>query len=253
MIDKATDLVKKASIEKKNMKHLKISLLFLIVVSFSACEAQKQIRTTSCISGGEYDYLNNYSPGTICHAETCELYLAIWKSLFMEQNNLPDSYFDNHIELVHSQIANWNDGVSFNVCYKVKVGWAIAYSCDQFMIKINQDNKFYPALNLPRGTYLSKDQVKMIVSNKAFFSDIIKLSDVDNLKFTSMSDALTYLVTKAKVNTLCSGMVTINNITGNLELEAWAQYDNEDNSCIQGRIDLMTGETVVEDGPCWIN
>jgi hypothetical protein len=171
----------------------------------------------------------------------------------MEKNNLGNSYFDNHIELVQSQINKWNDGSSFSICYKVKLGWAIAYNCDQFVIKIEQDNQLYPTLNVPRGTYLSKDQIKLIVDNHAFSSDITKLSNVDNLKFNSMSSALDILTRKAKVNTLCLGMVTINYLTGNLELEAVAQYDNEINSCIQGRIDLITGETVVIDRPCWID
>lgn len=235
------------------MKHIKFSLLFLILLSFSACEVQKQIRTVSCIKVGDYDYLNNYSTGTICNTDTCAIYQSIWKSIFMENNNLGNSYFDNHIELIQSQINKWNDGISFSICYKVKIGWAIAYNCDQFIIEIEQNNQLYPTLNVPRGTYLTKDQIKLIVENHAFSSDITKLSNVDSMKFNSIISALDNLILKAKVNTLCSGMITINHLTGNLELGAWAQYDNVLNSCIQGRIDLITGETVVVDGPCMID
>jgi len=235
------------------MKFIKFPLLFLMLLSFSACEIQQHIRTVSCVKGGDYDYLKNYLPGKICTSDTCAIYQSIWKSIFMEKNNLENAYFDNHIELVQSDISKWNDGISFSICYKVKLGWAIAYNCDQFIIKIEQNNQLYSTLNVPRGTYLSKEQIKLIVENHAFSSDITKLSNVENLKFNSMGSALNSLILKANGNTLCSGMIIINHLTGDLELEAGAQYDHEVNRCIKGKIDLITGDAIVAEGPCMID
>lgn len=235
------------------MKLIKLVLLFLIFLSFQACETQKQVRTVSCAKVGDYDYLNYYSTGTICESDTCANYQSIWKSIFMEKNNLSETYFNNHIELCQSRINKWNDGISFSICYKVKIDWAIAYNCDDFIIKIEQDNHDYPDIDVPRGIYLTKDQIKLVVDNHAFSSDITKLSNVENLKFGSMDTVLVHLSQKAMVNTLCTSMITINHFTGDIELEANAQYDNEINSCIIGRIDLITGETFVVDVPCMID
>jgi len=171
----------------------------------------------------------------------------------MEKNHLTESYFNSHIELSSSSINVWNDGRSFSICYKIKLGWAEAYNCDQFMIKIDKSNQLYPAINIPRDTYLSKDQIRLEVNGNAFSSYIIKLSNVENLKFNSLDNAVKILTAKAKVNTLCARIIFVDNTTGNLVLEADAQYDNEVNSCVLGRVDLITGATTVSEVPCMID
>lgn len=77
--------------------------------------------------------------------------------------------------------------------------------------------------------------------------------NVENLKFNSLDIAVKALTAKAKVNTLCARIIFVDNTTGNLVLEADAQYDDEVNSCILGRIDLITGETTVREVPCMID
>jgi hypothetical protein len=77
--------------------------------------------------------------------------------------------------------------------------------------------------------------------------------NVENLKFNSLDIAVKALTPKAKVNTLCARNIFVDNTTGNLILEANAQYDDEVNSCILGRIDLITGATTVSEVPCMID
>jgi|ERR1035437_6618422 hypothetical protein len=231
------------------MKHFRLAIFLLALMSLPACEMQKQLRTVSCNKG----LADSYPTGTICNMDTCATYQSIWKALFMEKNHLTESYFNSHIELSSSSINAWNDGRSFNICYKIKLGWAEAYNCDQFMIKIDKSNQFYPAINIPRDTYLSKDQIQLEVNGNAFSSYITKLSNVESPKFNSLDNALNTLIAKAKVNTLCPRIILVDNTTGNLVLEADAQYDNEVNSCILGRIDLITGETTVREVPCMID
>jgi hypothetical protein len=228
------------------MKHFRLAIFLLVLLSLTACEMQKQLRTVSCNKGMP----DSYPIGTMCTTDTCATYQSIWKALFMEKNHLTESYFNSHIELSSSSINVWNDGRSFSICYKIKLGWAEAYNCDQFMIKIDKSNQFYPAINLPRDTYLSKDQIRLEIDGNAFSSFITKLSNVESLKFNSLDNAVKILTAKAKVNTLCARIIFVDNTTGNLVLEADAQYDNEVNSCIQGRADLITGATTVSEVPC---
>jgi hypothetical protein len=235
------------------MKRSKSGILLFMFLSLASCDISKQLETVSCTQAGEYDYLKLYSPGTICNSDTCAVYQSIWKELIMEKNNLSEKFFSEHIELCLSGIDSWDEGVSFNICYKVKLDWAIAYNCDQFIVKIKDKNLYYPTLNVPRGVYLTKDQIRSIVNNHAFSSSITKLSNSADLKFNSMDQALAVLILKANVNTLCSGMITVNYTTGNLMLEAGAQYDSEANKCIDGKIDLITGETDIDDVPCMLN
>jgi hypothetical protein len=227
-------------------------ILFLLLFLVS-CDLQKQPGKVSCTQAGEYDYLKLYAPGAICNSDTCARYQTIWKELIMEKNNLSEQFFSEHIELCLSNIGSWDEGVSFNICYKVKLGWAIAYNCDQFIVKIKENTSYFPTLNVPRGVYLTKDQIRSVVNHYAYSSYISKISNTGELKFNSLDQALDNLIQKANVNTLCSRMITINYLTGDLILEAGAQYDNKVNTCIDGKIDLITGETSIADVPCAIN
>ena len=67
-----------------------------------------------------------------------------------------------------------------------------------------------------------------------------------------MESALNSLIYAAEVNTFCMSEMYVDKTTGNLMLEAWAEYENEENSCIKGQIDLINGDTEITDTPCVI-
>jgi len=226
-----------------------ISLMFIL----TACEKDELSRQTTCVQSGDYDYLDNYKTDVMCTTNSCIEYLAIWKELLIEKNNLSYDFVDSHIELSESEIYSWADGISFRVCYKFKIGWAVAYNCDQFIIKINADNTTYPTLDLPRCTYLSKEKIKIAVANRAFSSNITKMTNTNSLKFVSMESALNNLIAFSGINALCMNQIILDSATGNLVLEASAQYENELNLCIQGKVDLISENKEVNDTPCWIN
>ncbi|MBN2596928.1 MAG: hypothetical protein JXR82_09115 [Marinifilaceae bacterium] len=221
----------------------------LLILSVWSCEKDKHERTVTCIQGNAYDYLNYYKIDSICTSEICTNYLDIWKELFKEKNNLSDSFFDEHVILCQSYTDDWNEGVSFRICYKIQMDWAIAYGCDKFMIKINDGSNLYP--ELPRNEYLSGNDIKFSVNQNRFYSRIGFVSGSE-INFFSMDEALNRLIEDANVNTLCVSNIYVDETTGNLMLEAWAEYENEENSCIKGKIDLVSGETEVTDTPCYI-
>lgn len=235
------------------MKDKMILLIIPLICFILSCERESQKRTTTCVQPDKYDYLDSYYlDSSLCATDTCIKYLEIWKELLIEKNNLSQHFFDNNIQLVKSKTNKWDDGVSFRICYKLTVEWAIAYNCDNFIIKIDKDNNLYPALDLPRDTLLSKDEIGIAVGNRAFSSNITELSNSDDLKYSSMENALNTLIDYANVNELCYGEIYINDTTGNLTLSANAEYENENNSCIEAHIDLIDEKKVVNDQPCWI-
>jgi hypothetical protein len=171
----------------------------------------------------------------------------------MEKNNLTDEYFNNHIELFGSRVFEWGSGTSFSICYEVKVDWAIAYTCDQFIIKIKEGDNTYPSLNLPRGTFLTKDNIRTATNAHAFSPDIVKLSNSEHLEFSSMEDALNSLSKKAGVTKLCSHTISVDRSTGGLILESWGKYKYQNNKCIDARIDLIDGATLLLNTDCTID
>lgn len=237
-----------------NYSAIIISLFYIILFS---CEENNEKKLTdreaTCNQSDEYDYLNNYAADQICTSDTCTEYLSLWKELFFEKNHISEDFYEDHVELARAGMNSWKKGVSFRVCYRVKIDWAIAYNCDSFIIKINENNNYFASLNLPRDIYLSKDQIEIAIENRAFSSSLNTISNSEDLQFISMNDALASLIIAANINTLCSKRIFINKETGHLTLEAYAQYMDEYNSCIQGSIDLINGNTTVRDIPCWIN
>ncbi|MEO8821720.1 MAG: hypothetical protein ABI267_01655 [Ginsengibacter sp.] len=232
----------------------RIFLLLLLLSLFSACHkennkvsANREIE--SCPPSGPYDYLKNYNFGSVSTDSLVQKYQAIWKELFLEKNQLTNSFFDNHIKLIQSDTTKWNDGVSLSVCYEVQVGWAIAYSCDQFMIKI--DSSVQQFGTFPRDKYLSKEQIDTIINNQGLSSYINKVAPINSLQFSSYDDALNDLIKADKVNTLCTTDVRLGD-SGHLQLEAYGKYKNEENACISARLDLENGKTYITDGPCYI-
>lgn len=235
------------------MKYYTLIIIILATV-FSSCEKDKlPQRETLCAQQIDYNYHNDYKADSICSSDLCTNYFSIWKELIMEKNELSQAYFDTHIEISNSEIHSWADGVSFNVCYKFKIGWATAYNCDSFVVKINKDNDLYPSVNLPRGTYLTKEDIKIAVDHRAFNSGIIKINNEENLQYSKMESALKNLIDYANVTQLCLTQITINEDNGNLVMEAAAKYEDKENACIIGTVDLLTGEKNVYDGPCLIS
>ncbi|WP_445733696.1 hypothetical protein [Mariniflexile sp.] len=227
--------------------HIFFSIIFIFIIL--GCSSENAIRNTTCV---EYEK-PDYQILQICTSDICNEYYNIWKELIQEKNNINQGFFDNHIELQYVDLNSWADGISIRVCYKIKIGWAVVYNCDQFIVKIEKDNALYPTLNLPRNTYLTKENIKFAIEKRAFSSQIAKITNRSDLKFNDKNRALASLIAFSGLNTLCYNGISLDKTTGNLILDAYATYENEENSCVLGTIDLLTGEKKVRDTPCWIN
>jgi hypothetical protein len=234
------------------MKFRMVFILICLFTSLISCHKEKQERTVKCSQPVDNAQKNDLLNCSLCNSDICGKYQEIWKELFMEKNNLSENYFNDHIILCSSDTGSWDEGVSFNICYKVKIDWAVAWSCDQFIIKIKKGNNLYPAVDLPRDEFLSKDQIRTALMRKAFSSGMDSLSAAEVLKYSSLKIALDQLITDSNVNTLCFNGIFIND-SGNISMRAFGEYEHEINSCISGEIDLINGNATHNDTPCWIN
>ena len=215
---------------------LKLTAILLIFAgSFSSCK--------------ENDDLCTFTTSNLCTDDVCIKYLEVWKDLFVKKNKLTECYLYRHIELDKSSVGDWIEGTSITICYSVKVDWAVAYNCDQFIIKIKEGNTLFPALNVPRGDYLTKGDIEKIIDFEAFASEIIKLSPSEKLKFKTMDDAIDFAIRKANVNTLDLTRIFIDKATGHISLEA-VESHYEINKCIFVTLDLINGKTNVVESVC---
>lgn len=234
------------------MKYPVIASFLLCLILFSCKKDTVKARTTNCYPGTESLYPNDRGDASFCTTSICADYFDIWKEIVLEKNNLDQAFFDEHIEPHYSNIQDWVRGSSFNVCYYVKVDWAQTYACDKFIININPDDATYPALDLPRDVNLSKEEIKLVVDNRAFSSSITKISNsINELEYLSFEDALQDLIEYANVDTLCFTQLSLNKDNGNLILKTLAEYTNEENACVRGEVDLISKEKTVLDNPCY--
>ncbi len=65
-----------------------------------------------------------------------------------------------------------------------------------------------------------------------------------------MNEALDSLIKAAGVDTMCFRRIFLNRHPGTLTLEAFAVYEDEYNSCIEGTIDLITGQKNFQNVSC---
>ncbi len=83
---------------------------------------------------------------------------------------MTEEYFSEHITIINSA-SSGNGRERFDISYWVQNDWAIAESWSGFVIKISEDDKDYPEIGLPKGTYLTLEQVEVARDIKIFFHE----------------------------------------------------------------------------------
>ena len=222
-----------------------IAICLAVTVMFLGCEVNSNLNDET-----DWSYTAIAEEADLCTDASCIKYMKIWKDLIIQRNGLRGDYLCRHIELAKSGIDDWDSGTSFSICYSVKIDWAVAYVCDQFIININ--NNLYPTLNVPRNVYLDKKDIEKVLNMQAFSSDINKLTSDEKLKFKSLEDAMNFAIKQANVNTLSlTGRgVFINRATGHISLEA-VESHYETNKCIFVTLDLINGRIDIVEDACF--
>ena len=108
----------------------------------------------------------------------------------------------------------------------------------------------HPNLNLPKDILLSKDNIRIALDHNAFSSMMTHLSNDETLCFSSRQSAMDKLISDSELSTLCYHYIQFNE-SGNMLLVAGAQYVDKVNSCVEGHLDLVTGESSFIYPPCY--
>ena len=225
-------------------------IVICLIICFSSCNwfDYNETRKVTCVSPGDYEYLEHDYIDSICTTEICSIYADIWKKLFIKKNNMTEDYFDKHFTIINSRTSPQE--TRFYISYRIQNDWAIAVWGDAFIIKIAVDNNRYPDIGLPKGTFLTLEEIEAAIDNGGFTSKISNVPKTGPLRYSSMNEAIDSLIKAAPVDTICFNRVFLNLPTGTLTLEAFAAYEDEENSCIKGTIDLITGSTYIVNISC---
>ncbi len=224
------------------MRYIKTKYALVIVsISIISClascyypEPPAPPRLVTCEMPEDYNYLDCYEilRQLSCTTELCSLYTTIWKELKIERSTLTEPYFDNHFEIVSSRIVEESSGDFFQISFRVQNDWAIAEAGDRFIIKITEGATDFPEIGLPKGDYLTKEEIAAAVDYPGFKSWIQNVPKTGPLKFSTLEEALQTLIVATNVDTMCFYNITLSISKGTLTLKAYAQYADAENECI---------------------
>jgi Ataxin-1 and HBP1 module (AXH) len=234
----------------------RIIFLISILCLFQTCTKDSNNQLKCDCSQGYPETEPIYCPGQLCQSDSCQTFFNIWKDLFLSKNQMSQEYFDDHITLCSTTIHIWAEGTSFEIFYKVKIGWAEYRLLDKFIFYIA--SSLYPGLDVPRNVLLSKSQIETVLNGNYFGSKMSKIIPADELKYTSETDAMKALIYASHVDTFCIGSVSYPQksfdkyTVGHPYFIASGVLNWNDNKCIEGSIDLITGETYIKEQICYI-
>ncbi len=192
-----------------------------------------------------------------CETTECQDYLVVWEHLLMTQNGMSKAWLDDHIEVEGTEWRSLGGVDYFSVYYNVHIGWAEVGAYDRFATRISPDVTLYPATTVPRGPYLSEDEIGLLLRAWAFDSKMTRIEPVKDLRFRSKAAALKALEDKVGIS-LNFDDLRFDRSTyffqgnGHMFLQAAGQRANADNVCVFGRIDLSSGFSEFNEGPCAI-
>ena len=172
---------------------------------------------------------------------------------------MTQDYFDNHITACRTNIDKWNDGISFEVSYKIKIEWAEVILWDQFIIYRDSSTAgLYPSIDIPGNILLTETQITSALNLMAFSSSMNTISPINDLKFHSLQDAMKAIIQSSGVDTLCTSELYYERPhmvippSGQPFLEARGVLNWNENRCITSQMNLYTGDVNVIFNPCVI-
>ncbi|MVM41831.1 hypothetical protein GO730_36065 [Spirosoma sp. HMF3257] len=196
-------------------------------------------------------YTVNQSPDSLTR-----YYLAIWKRKFIQRNGLDDTRFDAMIKYVSPTLFNWQSGVSFRVDFIYQLDWLRIRHHEQFMVYYDPATTKAFYTDVPRGVYLTEAQIPA----RGLFDDYQPIQIGAKLAFASCEAACQALKTKTGFPVLKPNQVSFYPSmqlpalpTGEPYLFSAGTLDSTTNRCVEGRINLVTGEAKAIEGVCWVN
>lgn len=189
-----------------------------------------------------------------------DLYLGIWKKQFLTRNGMAQSFFDKHVSVDKYEVeCEWTSGLSLRVEYKVTYDWAVINQHDQIIVLLYSQEGAYRHLPLPRDTLFTEKEVLYAIDKSVFFSSISPVKALDKLRFSSYEDASKAFQQKIGSKDLQNVQLSFY-VPGKLPRQDGSPYligkgvlDMKRNVCIDGHMNLVTGEVEARQNACVVN
>ncbi len=185
-----------------------------------------------------------------------QYYLGVWQREFIRRNHIDDATFQTKIRFVSGNLISWREGVSFRIDYTYQQDWLTVYHYEQLRVNYDPATTASYAITVPRGVYLKEGQ---LLFREPWDENTEPINLNSKLAFSSCEAACSALRTKTKASVLNPDRIsffvpgTIPRIPGDPYLFSYGTIDSAGNRCIQGQINLVTGNAQATETPCYIN
>lgn len=231
-----------------------IVIIIICLISLTSCE-KLNFRPNSSCECSNTEIKKIVTKETFSEKE--EYYYIFWKNYFISQNQWDSQEFYNKIFVVDMMFHNWNAGTSCKIVYFYINDWAAIKCNDSFIIKLKSEKSAYHHLNIPRDTLLDSEWLSFCIRNNIAFSEVLRINPNISLMFESCKEAYNYLKKESgyevldnyRLNFYVPGRTP--RVNGYPYLFASGQINFEENKCVSGHMNLVTGEWNISVGPCF--
>ena len=184
-------------------------------------------------------------------------YFDIWKRNIKLRSGWSEKDYNDHIFVEELTINDYDSGISLRIDYYYTIDWAVVKHHDDLMILFKSTTS-YQYLGIPRNEYLSEDWVLTIIDSNVGSTSLTTFNNVKKLKFSSCQDACIELNKETGFESIENFYFTmktpgqIPRINGDPYMRGSGIIDYDKNRCSYGYINLITGESVGDEGPCII-
>ncbi|WP_300599367.1 hypothetical protein [Niabella sp.] len=232
---------------------LLLPLAFLFVAGlFWTCNKNHEFkyRTVNCSD----ESLNKIERTEyISEAPQVDTYYPVWKTMFLQQNNLTETFFNEHINVFQKDTFVYNNTTYLNVGIEYHSEWASANLYSQIIIRINNEQSPFYKSGLPVDADLTKDQIIQLsgINGNTMGNRLIQLSGNTTLKY-DYNTAKEKIRKKLNLNKLCGCWCSINS-KGHLALNYHDNFFDNTTYCTSSELDLVTGEIDARVSECVID
>lgn len=185
-------------------------------------------------------------------------YFEIWRSEMMANNAMDPEYFNGHIRMKKVETYTLQDGTGnqyFKIYYRFKIDFAEVDLSDQFIIWKSNSDPLFPDYYLPRDIFLGQKDIHSALITRTNYSEMNTIVPSKKLYFKNKSAAQSAIHEVEKKMKFSGyelwGDSRAGSKTGHLIMTFNKTISLENNNCLQGEIDLITGEIEVSPTNCW--
>lgn len=186
-------------------------------------------------------------------------YFKIWKNHLIERSQISEQQFEDHFSNFKLFSDSFNDGTYMVIQYKFKLDWIEFKTFDKFYVEYNRSD-IYPQHSFPRNELLDESWTKYILDNNIGFGVNFTIVDLSqDTPYRSCTQALKKAREKSGYQELKIESIEFY-VPGNFPRENGQPYallkgevNDQENKCLSGELNLITGELEVSESVCFIN